>query len=142
VTKPESNITFTLTSAPVVTIAHWLAASRQILSDAPALAGYIDSRLTYGLKYLEQEEILNGDGTGGHLGGLMTNATAYAGSGAVSADSKIDTLSRAIAQLATADYQATAIVINPIDWMQLRLIKDSQGRYVFGNPNDDQQPSL
>ena len=58
VTKPESNITFTLSSAPVVTIAHWLAASRQLLSDAPALAGYIDSRLTYGLKYLEQEEIL------------------------------------------------------------------------------------
>lgn len=142
ITKPESNITFTLTSAPVITLAHWIGASRQVLSDSQALAAYIDTRLTYGLKLVEQDAILNGDGTGGTLSGLMVNATAYSGSGAVSADTKIDTLARAIAQLATNEYTASAIVINPIDWMQLRLTKDSQGRYIFGSPGEDQQPSL
>ncbi|MDK4627576.1 phage major capsid protein, partial [Kingella kingae] len=48
--KPESTLTFEPTSAPVVTIAHWIQATRQILSDAPMLESYISTRLIQGLK--------------------------------------------------------------------------------------------
>lgn len=143
VTKPESNLTFQLATAAVATIAHWIAASRQVLSDADMLRGYIEHRLTYGLKYVEDDQLLNGTGAAGQLSGLMTNATAYAGSGAVSTDQQLDTLLRAITQVRTGGLlEADGIVINPIDWMKIRLVKDTQGRYIFGDPNANQTPSI
>jgi HK97 family phage major capsid protein len=135
VTKAESAITFTLAEASVQTLAHFIPASRQVLSDAGMLRGYIEERLMYGLKLEEEDEILNGDGTAGHLNGLMTQATAYAGSGAVSADTKLDTLLRALTQCFTGSYfNADGILMNPSDWMALQLIKDTTGRYIFGDP--------
>jgi HK97 family phage major capsid protein len=143
VTKPESGITFTMSNKAVVTIAHWIPASRQVLSDASMLQGYIGSRLLYGVKYTEEDEILNGDGSAGHISGLMTNATAYAGSGAVSADTQLDTLLRAMTQCFTGSlFAPDATVVNPVDWMKIRLLKDTTGRYIFGDPNSNQQPSV
>jgi HK97 family phage major capsid protein len=136
VSKPESAITYTLADAPVRTIAHWIPASRQVLADAPMLQGMIEDRLMYGIKYVEEDEILNGDGTAGHLDGLMHQATAYAGSGAVSADTQLDTLLRSMVQCFTGSlFHPDATVLNPIDWMKIRLIKDTTGRYVFGDPH-------
>lgn len=39
--KPESDITFELDQAPIVTIAHWIRASKQVLADAAMLQAYI-----------------------------------------------------------------------------------------------------
>jgi HK97 family phage major capsid protein len=143
VTKPESAITFTMLTAAVATIAHWIPASRQVLADAGMLQGYIEDRLIYGLKFVEEDEILNGDGSAGHLNGLMTQASAYAGSGAVSADQQLDTLLRAFTQVYTTSlFHPDGTVVNPIDWMKIRLLKDTQGRYIFGDPNTNQTPSV
>jgi HK97 family phage major capsid protein len=143
VTKPESAITYTLADAAVRTIAHWIPASRQVLSDAPMLQGMIEDRLMYGVKYVEEDEVLNGDGTAGHLNGLMHQATAYAGAGAVSADQQLDTLLRAMTQCFTNSlFAPDATVLNPVDWTKIRLIKDTTGRYVFGDPNSNQAPSV
>jgi HK97 family phage major capsid protein len=136
VTKPESAITYTLAEASVQTLAHWIPASRQVLADAPMLQGMIEDRLMYGLKYVEEDEILNGAGGAGHLNGLMTQATAYAGSGAVSADTQLDTLLRAMTQVFTGSlFNPDGVILNPVDWMKIRLIKDTTGRYIFGDPH-------
>ena len=75
VVKPESAFTFSLTPVPVSTLAHWIPVSNQLLDDSVALQGYINSRLMYGLKVKEEDELLNGSGIQGHLSGLVTNAT-------------------------------------------------------------------
>lgn len=142
ITKPESNITFTLASAAVSTYAHWIGASRQVLGDSKALQSYINTMLLYGLRLAIEDAILNGDGTGGAPTGLMTNATAYAGSGAVSADTQLDSLRRAIAQLQTANYEPSGIVVNPIDWMKIELVKDTAGKYIFGDPSEPGPKSI
>jgi HK97 family phage major capsid protein len=130
VAKKESAMTFELANAPVVTIAHWVPASRQVLSDAPLLASYIDGRLVYGVKLNEEEQVLNGDGTGGNLTGLITEAAAYAG--AVSGDTTMDTLIRAVAQVNSVGiYTATGVVLNPTDITALLLLKDGEQRYMF-----------
>lgn len=141
VAKNESGITFTNDNAPVVTISHWIPASRQVLSDAGMLRSYIDNRLTYGLKLEEEDEVLNGDGTGGTLDGLVSQATAY--SGAVSGDQALDTLLRAMLQVTTgSEYVADGVVLSHVDWTDLLLLKDSQGRYLFGDPTGLRQPSV
>src|SRR5690606_18031564 len=101
--KPESNITFEADSAPVVTIAHWIHASRQVLADVPMLRSYIDGRLRYGLKLKEEDQLLNGSGVGLNINGLMTQATAYANPGvAVQAETRLDRLRLALLQVELA----------------------------------------
>lgn len=69
--KPESNLTFEKQTANVITIAHWIQASRQVMDDAVQLQSYVNNRLLYGLALVEEEQLLNGDGTADNLTGLI-----------------------------------------------------------------------
>ncbi|EXT41949.1 phage major capsid protein, HK97 family, partial [Acinetobacter sp. 25977_4] len=69
--KPESDLKFDLVSTTAKVIAHYMKASRQILDDASQLQSYIDGRLRYGLAFKEEQQILNGDGTGQNLLGII-----------------------------------------------------------------------
>ena len=134
--KPESDITFDLATKPVRTLAHWFLASRQALSDIPQLQSYIDTRGRYGLAYVEEQQILAGNGTGQNLSGLIPNATAYDfATYSKSADTKIDRLLRAILQVRVGEYRASGIVLNPIDWADIVTTKDADGRYIWADPS-------
>jgi HK97 family phage major capsid protein len=130
--KPQSSITFSLANAPVQTLGHWIAASRQILDDAPALSDYIDNRLMYGLKLVEEDQLLKGDGTGQNLSGLITNSTAY--SRAKAGDTAADTVRRAKTQVADSFFEADGVILHPHDWEAIELIKETTGGYILSNP--------
>jgi HK97 family phage major capsid protein len=138
--KNESAMTFTLDNSPVVTIAHWVPASRQVLSDAALLAGHINNRLIYGLKLEEEQEILTGAGTGGQLYGLLNKAAAF--SYGVTNQTALDTLLKARLQVSVSNYDASGVVLNPIDWAAIVLLKDTTGRYLFANPQDVAAPRV
>jgi HK97 family phage major capsid protein len=142
VTKPESGITFTLASAPVVTLAHFIPVSRQVLDDAPQLQSYVNSRLTFGLKLEEEDQLLNGSGTSGNLSGILTSGNFVAYNRAVSGDTRLDTIRRAIAQAALSEYTADTVVINPADWERMELTKATDGQYVMANPMDLAGPRI
>jgi len=48
--KPQSDATYSLTQQPICTIAHWLAASRQLLDDSTAFAAYVNARMVFKLE--------------------------------------------------------------------------------------------
>ena len=131
VTKPESGITFTLENAPVVTLAHFIPVSRQVLDDAPQLESYINGRLTYGLKLEEEDQLLNGTGLSGNIGGILKSGNYTAYTRAKTGDTKLDTLRRAITQAQLSEYTADSIVLNPADWEEIELLKSSYGEYIF-----------
>ena len=132
--KPQSNITFDLKSSPVRTIAHFMKASRQIMDDAPQLRSIIDGRLTYGLQFVEEGELLYGDGTGQHILGIVPQASAYAPAFAPANPTPIDQLRLASLQATLALYPASGYVLHPTDWGRIELTKDLQGRYIVGDP--------
>jgi HK97 family phage major capsid protein len=133
--KPESNIVYTLDNAPVVTIAHWIRASKQILADAGQMAGLIDGRLRYGLELAVEDQLLNGSGVGLNMDGLVNQATAYANPGVtVANETRIDRIRLAMLQVALAEYVADGIILNPIDWTGIELTKDAENRYIFTSP--------
>ncbi|WP_143217445.1 phage major capsid protein, partial [Acetobacter sp. DsW_063] len=133
---PQSDIKFDLQTLPVRTIAHYGLASKQILSDAPQLASYIDGRIRIGIALAEETQLLSGDGTGQNLTGLMTQAAAYALPAGVSVknETMIDRLRLAMLQATLALFPATGHILNPTDWASIELTKDGQQRYVFANP--------
>lgn len=142
-TKPESNITFEALSAPVATIAHWVHASKQVLSDVPMLQSYIDGRLRYGLKLKEELQLLKGSGSGLNINGILTQADAYVNPGVtVQAETIIDRLRLALLQVELSEYFADAIVLNPIEWAAIELLKTSDNAYLFASPRAITTPIL
>jgi HK97 family phage major capsid protein len=141
--KNETTNTFTTTQLPIQTLQHYLVASRQLLDDAPALAAYVKNKLLFGLRFREDVQILSGDGTGNNLAGLIPAATSFNTSLRGSSFTKLDILRRALEQVELADeVPAGFFVMNPADWADIELIKDSQNRYIYGDPGASNAANL
>ncbi|MGL5179312.1 MAG: phage major capsid protein [Aeromonas veronii] len=141
-TKPYSGIEFNTKITPVTTIAHMFKASKQILDDFAQLQSTIDAEMRYGLKYVEEQEILFGDGSGAHLHGIIPQATAYKAEFEVTEQNGIDDLRLAMLQAQLARFPASGHVLHFIDWAKIELIKDSLGRYILANPASLVGPTL
>jgi HK97 family phage major capsid protein len=140
--KPSSDIKLELKSTSAKVIAHWMKASKQVLSDIPQLRSIIDQRLLHGLALKEESQLLYGDGNGQNLLGIVPQATAYAAPLTIADITVLDVLRLAMLQAVLAEYPATGHVLNPIDWTQIELTKDTIGRYVIGNPQGGTSPTL
>jgi HK97 family phage major capsid protein len=136
--KPESSLDFAVETAPIRTIAHWMLATKQILDDMPQLESLINDRLLYGLRLVEDQQLLFGDGTGENLTGIATVArdfdtTLFASLG-VAAPQKVDVLRAAILQVVnTSMLAADGIVLNPVDSASIELLKNGDGNYLYLN---------
>lgn len=144
-TKGESNITYTRDSEEVLTIAHWIKLSRQMLDDVPYLQGQVNGRLRLLLELEEENQVLNGSGTN-ELNGINTQATAYdvslESTAGVSNKTNIDRLRVALLQVALAFYPPSGIVLHPTDWAGIELEKDGDQRYIFARPQDSAVPRM
>lgn len=141
-TKPYSSIEFATKITAVTTVAHMFKASKQILDDFAQLQSLVDAEMRYGLKFVEEQEILFGDGTGAHLHGIIPQASKYKASFAVDKQNGIDDLRLAMLQAQLARFPATGHVLHFIDWAKIELIKDSLGRYILANPSALTGPTL
>lgn len=149
--KPESELAYQLKTAPMRTIAHTISASNQVLADANQLRGLIDGRLRYGVKLVEEKQILYGTGIGSNLQGLLTNAgrqqyrigTIPTGdtraAATFAADTKIDALRRAMTLVRLAEYPVEGIALHPVDWEDIELQKGSDGHYFITSWSDGAQ---
>ncbi len=141
--KPESDMTFDLVSVAIRTVAHWVTASRQILDDAPQLQGLIDGELRYGLTYAEEVQLLNGNGVGQNLTGIIANATPFAaGSLVIASPNRIDVVLAAMHQQDLADLPADGVVMHPADFTAIRSTKNADGEYIMGPPGANLPPTL
>jgi HK97 family phage major capsid protein len=132
--KPQSEIKFDIATSAVTTLAHWVLATRQILSDVPMLQSYIDGRLRYGLKYAEEGQLLMGGGTGTDLNGIYTQATAFSAPFVVTGATMVDNVRLSILQAHLAELPPDGIVMHPSDWTNIELTKTDDGAYLFANP--------
>jgi len=141
-TKPYSDIEFATKITPVTTIAHMFKASKQILDDFAQLQSTVDAEMRFGLKYVEEQEILFGDGTGVHLHGIVPQATAFKAEFEVDKQNGIDDLRLAMLQAQLARFPASGHVLHFIDWAKIELTKDTLGRYILANPSGLTGPTL
>lgn len=147
--KAESSITTTSVTEPVATVAHWLKISRQLAMDNRALTAYINTRMIYGVDVRVENQIIAGNGTAPNISGFTKSgnftAHGYTNAGLTGAgllNNRFDLIGKMIGDAAGGDYPADAILVNPTDWWTMRLAKDSQGRYLLGDPGSNVLPSL
>jgi HK97 family phage major capsid protein len=139
--KPESVLALERVQAAVVTIAHWIPATKRALSDAAQVRTLIDGFLYYGLNEELEDQIIAGSGGDGFTGILNTtghqtqawDATVFGDARDIlttmrKAKTKVTNIGRAI---------PTGYLVNPNDAERLDLLTDDNGQFYFGGPAVD-----
>lgn len=139
--KPESTFQFKLATANVETIAHYTKITEQLAQDAPAVQAFINAKMIYGLQLKIDEQLVNGKGAeSSELVGLLKDATTCTDYSTELTELKpsIKTMADfALAiktKLETTGYAPKYLILNPIDWASLALMKDTRGLYILGGP--------
>jgi HK97 family phage major capsid protein len=137
--KPKVDFDFQMVSQTLRTIAVFARVSKQMLDDIPRLSSFISNQLTEQWFDFEDNQIINGDGTGQNFDGILKNATDYvAGYGGTK--TVFQHLVGAIAQLETNNFDANGILIHPMDFVNLLTYKTTTGEFdhpglVYGADN-------
>lgn len=135
VAKPESALVFTEKNSPVRKIATVLPITDELLEDAPAIRSYVEARLLLFLQLREETELVSGSGIAPHLTGMMNvsgiNTQAKGGDPTPDAIWKAGDLIRT-----TSFLDPDGVIIHPLDWQDIRLLRTADGIYIFGSPND------
>lgn len=134
-TKPESGLTYSRQQAPVTTVAHFVSATRQAVSDAGQLETYINQFLTAGVADALEQQMLNGTGTSPQLLGILATPGIQT-QAAVSGDTAgIQAVREAVALIQqNAVCQPSAVLMSIADDAAVDLARDNQGRFFGAGP--------
>lgn len=114
-------------------IAAWWDTSDEMAEDVDFWVSEVNQRALYMLSLAEENQLLNGPGTGSTVLGLLNRGGIQTETQAVAPDSAQDAIFRAMTKVQTATgLTADAILINPADYQALRLSKDANGQYFGG----------
>ena len=131
----ESTFAFTEKSSEVRKITDSLPVTDEQLEDVPMMQGYVNGRLTFGLRQRADTQFYVGNGTAPNLRGIANVVgiqTQAKGTDPVpdaffKAMTKIRTVGRAI---------PTHHVMHPTDWQNVRLLRTTDGVYIWGSPSE------
>lgn len=114
-------------------IAAVMKESDEMIDDLPWLASAIDNRGIYLVQLFEEDQLLNGNGSGTNLNGILNRTGILTGQTATGEPNVADAIFRAMTDISTSSpFTADGIVINPADYQTLRLAKDSNNQYYGG----------
>lgn len=130
-------------------IAAWWDTSDEMAEDLPFWVSEINNRGLYLLSLAEENQLLNGSGTGSNVLGLLNRDGIQTQD--IGSDSAADAMFKALMKVQTATgLAADGIIINPVDYQALRLAKDGNDQYygggffsgAYGNGGMPEQPPL
>ena len=115
-------------------LAGWIKLSMEMAEDYDFLVSEINNRLLFQLLLAEEDQILNGDGTGTNVLGLLNREGVQVATSASAAEN-MDAIYRAQTSVFTkTGLRVDGLVVNPADYEELRLSKDANGQYLAGGP--------
>ncbi len=140
--KPESALVYEAATAPVRKTAHWIPVSEEMLEDYAQIQSIIDARLRLGIALKEEDELLNGSGVDPHLLGLNT-LPGLSPAVPMGTDTRPDAFLKQITAIATSTFIVPdGWIMNPSDWMDVQLQKNTQGNYMGTGPFSPPQSAM
>jgi HK97 family phage major capsid protein len=113
-----------------------LPISDDMMDDAPYMQDYVNNRLLTQLALKKDQDLLTGDGVGDNLLGLLNRPNILIRAVA-QGEAVPDAVHRGMTQiLLTSEYSPNGIVMHPIDWENIRLMKTGDGVYIYGPPTE------
>lgn len=139
--KAEVDAAGVLATAKIATVAAHTKASRQILTDQPALQSSVDRILRYKVLSKLESLIVNGNGTTSKINGLLNQAATMI---PTIATKPADIVGEALMRQANAGYQPNVVLLNPEDWFRIQItrVNVTDDEYVFGSPTNPVPPAL
>lgn len=119
-TKPQIDIDLIEAQANVEVIAGWLRISNKMLNNVPGLVSFLQARLLEKLLVIEDDQLINGNGTSPNISGIADSGNFTAAS-ASQALPKIEQLVYALSQLEEASRNPDAIILRPSDFWSIVL---------------------
>lgn len=133
--KPESALAFTERTETIRKIATWIPATKEALADITWIQSYIEGRLRYMVKRMEETQLLTGNGTPPNLTGITARAGIQ--TQARGTDSNIDAIFKALQLIRVVAFaEPSAVVLHPTNWQTIRLTKTADGIYIYGSPTE------
>lgn len=127
--KAQVDYDFTISEVTPKTIAAYSKISKQMLSRLTWLQSFVSTQMVNDLLNVEDTLLYDYAGTGA-FAGLYESASTYTPSGTVvTASNRWDKIANAIAQLKALRFAPSAILVNPIDEMELLINKESGAGY-------------
>lgn len=136
--KPEITLATDVVTATARKIAAHIGVTTETLLDFQSSSGYITAALQHSLTSAENVGLLNGDGVAPNLTGLLTTPGLLTRAQAASDETVLDVIEKSLNDLRTgASFtEATGIVMHPDAFSAARLLKNTLGNYVLGEPTD------
>jgi HK97 family phage major capsid protein len=131
---PESSYGWTKDSTTVKRIPHFVPATKGALADAGQLRTLLQASLLKGLRLRIEGQVLNGNGTGENLSGILDGDRSPE-TIALGTDTRFDAVHKAVTTIRVAcedTADPSAIGLHPNDYERIVLEKDSAGNYVNG----------
>jgi len=141
----QSDFDLAASTVNVEKIGTYMRITGEMLDDIKQLTSYLSARVPEKVLSVEDNEILNGDGSSPNLDGLFTDGTAIAAGGfalAIESANEFDVLTVALNQLALANYQADTILLNPTDLHKMILLKSTANEYLRNQIFSGLQPTI
>jgi HK97 family phage major capsid protein len=132
--KPEAALAATERSQDVEVIATYLPVTNQQLDDVAGMRDFIDENLTTMLALTEETQLLTGDGTSNALLGFLEKTGTN--SQPRGSDSNADAVFLGIQKIRTVGFaEPSGVVLHPNNWTPIRLMKTTDGQYIWGPPS-------
>lgn len=133
--KPESALAFTERTDNVRKIATWIPGTKELFDDVAGFEAYVRGRLVFMVKRREEQQLLVGDGTAPNISGILDRSGIQ--TQALGTDDVPDAFYKAMDKvIVTGQADPTAIVMHPNDWQPIRLMRTSDGVYIWGSPSE------
>lgn len=134
-TYPEAALALTEKTSPVQKIAVFLPVTDEELEDEPRTLGYINNRLPFMLRQRLDSQLLVGNGTAPNLRGVLNVVGVQ--SQAKGTDPVPDAVYKAMVNVrVTGRALPNAFIVHPQDWQDVRLLRTSDGIYIWGSPTE------
>jgi hypothetical protein len=131
----ESAFAFTERTSPVRKITDSLPVTDEQLEDVAGMGGYINGRLTFGVRQRLDSQSLVGDAAGSNLRGIKNVVGIQVQAKGV--DPVMDAFFKAMVKVrVTGRAVPTHHLIHPTDWQGIRLTRTADGVYILGAPTD------
>lgn len=133
----EGDLEYTEVSTKVKIASEYMKVTNEALKDVDFLASEINSELLSDLRLLVDTQLLEGDGLGNNLKGILSYASAWAAgtfAGTIDAPNEADVLRIGINKIVVdgkGKWWPSYILLNPDDVTAMDLLRDSSGDYLY-----------
>jgi HK97 family phage major capsid protein len=131
--KTEYEEKYAEISKEVKKVAGFVKVSKEMLQDLSFVQSEINNDLIQGVLAKMENSILNGAG-GSDLEGILSFASTFSAgtfANTIISANILDVIRVAIAQIQSANFNATHVILNPIDVAKMQLTKTSTGEYTM-----------